>query len=243
VSKLVAIHQPNFFPWLGYFDKLARSDVFVILDHVQFSKTKGNWGNRVQLLLNRQPRWVTMPVRRDFHGVRRFNEMLASPQLPWRDDLIKTLRTNYGRAPRFAEVFSVIEPLVLNPIDNLGDYNVSAIKTLARNLKVDPDKIVLSSQFAVESQATQMLIDLVGAVGGDGYLNGGGASGYLEPEKFAGAGIELVQQNFQHPVYPQVGGVGFAPGLSCLDAVFNCGFEAVGSWLKGTGKQMDNSAA
>jgi hypothetical protein len=246
VSKLVAIHQPNFFPWLGYFSKIARADLFIILDHVQFPKTKGNWGNRVPLLVSGKPRFFTMPIRRDYHGVRRFNEMLASAQVSWREDLIKTLRTNYARSAHFAEVFSVVEPLILNPIDNLADYNVSAIRALAPRLQIDPKKLVFSSQFAPESQATAMLIDLIRAVGGDGYLCGGGSAGYLEPPKFAEAGLELVFQSYRHPVYPQVGAGEFVPGLSCLDALLNCGFETVASWLHGSARQAkpaENNAA
>src|ERR1041385_6733376 len=68
--KLVAIHQPNFFPWLGYFNKIARADIFIVLDNVQFSKTGGTWSNRVRLLLEGWPMWATLPVERSFHGVR-----------------------------------------------------------------------------------------------------------------------------------------------------------------------------
>lgn len=231
MAKLVAIHQPNFFPWLGYFDKLARADVFILLDHVQYPKTKGSWGNRVQMLVGRQARFVTMPIRRDYHGLRRCNEILTSAQISWREDLLKTLRANYGRANHFGEVFSFVEPLVLNPIDNLAVYNVAAVTALARELRIDTAKMVPSSRLGVEAQATDMLVDLIRAVGGDAYLNGGGAAGYLEPEKFAAAGITLVQQDFQHPVYPQVGGMDFVPGLSFLDALFNVGFAATTSLL------------
>lgn len=233
MSKLVAIHQPNFFPWLGYFCKLARADVFVMLDHVQFPKTKGNWSNRVQLLIGQKPRYVTMPICRDYQGVRRVNEMLVSSQGAWREDMVKTVRTNYGRAAHFSEVFSWVEPLILNPTNNLSAYNLNAIRCLAQNLQIDTDKIVLSSILGVQSHSTDLLIEVVRAVGGDQYLNGGGASGYLEPEKFPAAGLGLVLQSFQHPIYPQMGGAEFVPGLSCLDALFNCGFKTVAGWLNG----------
>ena len=98
---IVAIHQPNFFPWLGYFDKLARADVFIALDHVQFPKTQGNWGNRVQLLVGGKAKWTTVPIRRDYHGVRRFDEMLIADEEPWRKGMLQTLRTNYGKAAAF----------------------------------------------------------------------------------------------------------------------------------------------
>jgi len=243
VGTVVAIHQANFFPWLGYFDKLARADRFIFLDHAQFPKTAGTWSNRVQLLVGHKPRWCTMAIRRDYHGVRRCNEMQTSAQVPWRKDLIQTLRANYGRSRHFAEVFPILEPLIQNQTDDLTQYNIHAIESLAKHLGIDPGKCVRSSTLAIASQATDMLIDLVRAVGGTAYLCGDGSQGYLEPETIARAGVDLIYQAFQHPVYPQAGNSNFTPGLSCLDAVFNCGFEAVGFWLNGTRKQMGHSAA
>ncbi len=72
---VVAIHQPNFLPWLGYFDKVAKSDVFVFLDSVQAPKTGGSWLNRVRLAMNGEARWVTAPIDRTFHGVKRVHEL------------------------------------------------------------------------------------------------------------------------------------------------------------------------
>ena len=75
VKKVVAIHQPNFFPWLGFFNKVACSDVFILMDNVQFPKKGGSWSNRVQLAINGQAAWVTMPVVRSFHGTRIIKDM------------------------------------------------------------------------------------------------------------------------------------------------------------------------
>ena len=69
---LVAIHQPNFFPWLGYFDKIRRADFFILLDDVQYPKTgAGSWSNRVKVMINGEGRWLTAPVDRSFHGTRK----------------------------------------------------------------------------------------------------------------------------------------------------------------------------
>ena len=84
-ERIVAIHQPNFFPWLGYFDKIARANVFVILDSVQFPKKQGNWMNRVRVLVHGKPHWLTVPVDRTFHGVRSVREMQIASDSPWRD--------------------------------------------------------------------------------------------------------------------------------------------------------------
>ncbi|MBK8127283.1 MAG: WbqC family protein [Elusimicrobia bacterium] len=101
----VAIHQPNFFPWLGFFNKWARADVFVLLDHAQFPKTAGNWINHVQILTAGKPLWMTAPVVRAYHGVRRIDEMEINDSTDWREKTRRTWRAQYGRARCFNEAF------------------------------------------------------------------------------------------------------------------------------------------
>ena len=97
MTGLVAIHQPNFLPWLGYFDKLARADVFVLLDDAQFPKKGGTWVNRARLLVSGRPDWVTVPVDRSYHGTRTIIEMQIDDARPWRRKLI-------GRSSRATRV-------------------------------------------------------------------------------------------------------------------------------------------
>ena len=232
-SKLVAIHQPTFFPWLGYFNKIDRCDQFVVLDNVQFSKKGGTWANRVKLLVSGSPRWATMPVERDYHGVRSYAEMRIDNSNPWRDKLLQTLRTNYRAAAHFAKVFPAIEELISNPTSRLTDYNLSAILYLARALSIDVSKIVLASTLKVEGSGTDLLVSITKSVGGTAYLCGGGASGYQEDAKFAAAGLDLIYQSFQHPVYEQANAREFVPGLSVIDALMNCGFERTAALIQG----------
>ncbi|MFN2533461.1 MAG: WbqC family protein [Pyrinomonadaceae bacterium] len=227
-SNIVAIHQPTFFPWLGFFNKIHRANVFVILDNVQFSKKGGTWANRVKLLVGAKPKWITMPVDRNYHGVRTYGEMMIDNGIPWRDKLLKTIHFSYGRAPHFAEVFPTIESLVSNPTPRLTDYNLSAILYLVKVFGIDVSKIVFASSLKTEGTATDLLISIVKAANGTAYLCGGGAGGYQEDEKFAAAGLNLIYQNFQHPVYEQISGQNFVTGLSVIDALMNCGFRKTG---------------
>src|SRR6476469_2950104 len=144
-TLVVAIHQPTFFPWLGYFNKIVRCDRFVVLDTVQFPKKGGTWANRVKLLINGEPGWVTMPVERSYHGVRTYAQMRIDNSAPWREKLLQTIRTNYGGSAYFDQVFPVIEDLVRNPTTSLTDYNLSAILYLAKALGVDTANIVRAS--------------------------------------------------------------------------------------------------
>lgn len=223
--KIVAIHQPNFFPWLGFFDKIARSDVFILMDNVQFPKTGGGWGNRVQLIVNRQAAWITMPIVRSYHNTRLVKDMQINNSTLWREKLLKTLQMNYAHSSFFAQAFPFFENLVNNPTDKLADYNESAIRAIATALNLGTSRLVTGSSLETTGGATDLLISMTHAVDGTAYLCGGGADIYQENDKFAQAGIELIYQQFQHPIYPQASTPEFVQGLSIIDVLMNCGIE------------------
>jgi len=223
--KVVAIHQPNFFPWLGFFDKIARADIFILMDNVQFPKKGGGWSNRVQLVVNGQVAWVTMPVVRSFHGTRLINEMQIDNSTPWREKLLRTVQANYARAPFFEQMFPFFTDLMHNPTNSLADYNKTVIRTLTAAIGLDTSRLVTGSTLDTEGAATDLLISMTRVAGGNAYLCGGGASGYQEDDKFMAAGVELIYQDFKHPVYPQVNTESFIPGLSIVDTLMNCGID------------------
>lgn len=224
--KVVAIHQPNFFPWLGYFDKIVRSDAFIFLDHVQFPKKGGVWSNRVKLLAGNEARWVTAPIKRGYSGVVRVDEVVWAEQ-PWRKRMLHTLKTNYGRAPFFRETFDFFEPLILNPENNLARYNVQAIVSILDHLGIASTEIFQSSAFNLNSSSTELLISLTQSVDGSAYMCGGGADGYQEDPLFLTAGLELIYQDFRHPSYQQNRGKDFIAGLSIIDAFMFSGLVGV----------------
>ncbi len=222
---VVAIHQPNFFPWLGFFNKIFRSDIFIIMDNVQFPRTGGTWVNRVKIIINGKADWITVPVDRNFHGTKLINEMKICNAVFWRPKILKTIYHSYKHATYFNQVFPVLEELINNPTDSLVEFNLKSIKYLCSCLNIDTSKIVLGATLNCEGKATDLLISMVKAVNGTAYLCGAGASGYQEDEKFFNAGIKLIYQNFKHPVYPQFNSNEFISGLSIIDVLMNCGFE------------------
>lgn len=230
--RLVAIHQPNFFPWLGFFDKIARADVFVVLDHVQFPKSRdGNWTNRVKMDVYGTAAWVTVPLVRGYEGLRRIDEMQIDGSTPWRRKLLRSLQDSYGRAAHFRDVFPAITELVNFPADLVAEYNLNAITAVATALGLPIAHLVRSSTLAVSGGKTDLLVEIVRAVGGDTYLAGGGASGYQDDDLLAASGLDVVYQSFVHPIYPQRGGAPFVPGLSVLDVLFHCGFAGAAQVL------------
>lgn len=224
----IAIHQPNFFPWLGYFHKILNCDRFVFLDDVQNPRTgSGTWTNRVRILLNGEARWFTVPVRREASGMSSIQEIRFFDFQKFKTGFFATLKCNYGKTAHFTEVCSVFEDCFINEPEYLADFNRACVTLIASELGVPQDRFVRSSQLDTgDTAGTGRLIAIVRALGGDCYLSGGGASGYQDDTEFEREGIELQYQGFKHPEYGQGGGV-FVPGLSALDALFHVGFEGV----------------
>ncbi len=229
--RLVAVHQPNFFPWLGYFDKARRADVFVVLDNCQFAKKGGTWSNRVRLMVGGKAAWCTVPVERNFSGVRLVCDIRIHDELPWREKMLATVRASYGRSPFYADVMPWLEELIRFPSCQLSEYNLNAVRFLMNLLRIDTSKLVIGSTLGVTGAATELLINIVGAVGGDRYLAGGGAEGYQDDAMFAEHGIGLVYQSFDHPTYQQHRSTDFMPGLSIIDALMNCGVDGTRQML------------
>jgi hypothetical protein len=217
LSRIVAIHQPNFFPWLGFFDKARRADVFVLLDGVAYSR--GSWSNRVRINVRGAPHWIGCNVRRMPLGTL-ISEIHIDESSPWRVKLLKTLDANYRRAHNYDCAMCILEPLIRNPEANLAAFNTQCIRTLAGHLGVTP-KFVLHSELETSSSGTRLLVEITKAIGADTYLAGGGASGYQEDELFEASGLKLIQQKFVPATY----GVPdrFIPGLSVIDYLMQDG--------------------
>ena len=235
MNRIVAIHQPNFFPWLGYFDKIACCDAFVILDDVQFSKTGGTWTNRVKLLISGEPRWITAPINRNYSGVRKISEMEFRGDQLWRGKILRTIEMNYKKAPFYVEMFSFFEVLINNPENNIAEYNSKAVLCICEELGLERDKLFWSSNLTHEGDSNELLVSLTKVVGGNTYMCGGGADGYQDDAVFVSAGIELKHLDFQHPKYPQYNAAVFQTGLSIIDAVANLGWGRTTELLGSSG--------
>lgn len=230
-DRIVAIHQPNFFPWLGYFDKITRSDAFVFLDEVQIPKKGGTWSNRVKLLVSGKARWVTAALDRDYSGVRNINEAHFKANEPWRENVLKTIKFNYGSAPHFDEIYNFIAPLINYSESNIAEYNIHAILTITDKLGIPESKFHKQSELSYKGEANELLFSLTHNLDGDIYMCGGGADDYQDDELFAEFGIKLKYQDFDHPKYRQKGTDEFVEGLSIIDPLMNLGIESTARLL------------
>lgn len=229
---VVAIHQPNFFPWLGYFDKINRADVFVFMDDVIYPKSgsgMGTWSNRVKILVQGTEHWIGCPVVRE-HGAQIIKKVRINQQQNWQEKILKTIKYNYARAPFFNETMAWLETLIMDTEELLAEYNIKDILTICELLGIN-STFIRQSELETNVASTDLLIEIVEKVGGQAYLCGGGAGGYQEDDKFDLAGIKLIYQDFNHPIYTQPGTI-FIPGLSIIDAFMNLGIEGTRGILK-----------
>ena len=219
--SVCAIHQPNFFPWLGYFDKIRRADHFVFLDGVAYPKSgnsMSSWVNRVRIAVNGEAVWIRAPVVRE-SGEQIIRGVRIDDSAPWRDKIVRTLEINYRRAPRFEPCMALMEPLIRHRCEWLADYNVNAVTRLAAALGLQ-GKFVRQSALDVKGHSTELLVDLVRALGASTYLSGDGAEGYQQDELFARHGIGLERLNFIPRSY--AASAAFVPGLSVIDFLMHC---------------------
>lgn len=225
---IVAIHQPHFLPWLGYLDRMIRADLFIVLDHVQFERR--NYQNRSRILLDGGPHWLTVPVQQHSREEAICSKRLDNPPPGtarwWGANHARTLRHAYRHAPFVDRYAPAVQEILETRHERLIDLNQALLDLLRTELAI-ATPLVRSSELAVSSTKSDLILDLCRAVGADSYLAGmGGSRDYLDRSAFAAAGIDIVWQDFNHPHYRQCGDGSFVPGLSALDLLFNHGSES-----------------
>lgn len=224
----VAIHQPNFLPWLGYFYKMAQCDVFVLLDNVQY--TKNSFINRNRIKTPQEVMWLTVPVKIKGRFGQLINNVEIDNTVDWRRKHLGTLETNYRKAKFFEPIFQSLKTIYfMGDWNNLCELNIRLLEWTLSLLKLEK-KLIRASDLNVEGESTQLLINIVKKLGGNIYLSGFGGAKYQEEELFKKAGVALTYYSFEHPVYPQLW-VGFVPNLSIIDLLFNCGPESLKVFL------------
>ena len=217
----LAIHQPNYLPWLGYFHKIHRADIFVFLDDVQYSKN--SYTNRVQVLQKESARWLTLPVSYNFgdhiHAV-----TAAEPS--WRKRHLDSLKGFYSKAPCFRDVWPDFEAMYDEVANEcLADINVHLVQTITRHLEFQCQFKRSSNLDTGDTISDDRLVQITALLAPGGrYLSGSGGAHYQDTAKFEAAGLQVDYQNFDHPTYAQQS-QSFTPGLSVVDAVFSIGWR------------------
>lgn len=224
-SKSMAMHQPNYLPWLGYFYKMQHADVFVYLDSVQYPRGR-NLAARNRIKTPNGPQYLTVPVTlsKDGDGMASYNDAMFADG-KWKSKHLRTLQMNYRKAPFFDEVFALIEP-VIEGAERLVDLNIDLIETVANYLDIPGQRIRLSRLLKDPGQKSQLIVDICKQTSADIYLSGtGGGKDYNDEVLLGEHGIRLAYSDFEEVAYTQLWGE-FEPRLSAVDALFNLGADA-----------------
>jgi len=217
--RTLVVLQPGYLPWLGFFDQMSRSDVFVYYDDVQFDKH--GWRNRNRVKSPHGPHWLTVPVRHSGLDFPLINQIEIDNRRPWARKQLGSIRHFYARAPYLAQYLPELESLLTRTWQRLIDLDMAIVEHMCRWLRIDR-RIVLASELGVPGVKSERLLNLCLKLDATRYLSGSAARSYLDIRLFERAGIEVEWQDYQHPVYPQQHGA-FVPYLSALDLILNCG--------------------
>jgi len=215
----IGIHQPNYLPYLGFFDKIRRSDIFVILDDAQFSK--GDFHNRNRIKTSSGSKWITVPVVESFKPINNtyINNQLRFDKLKWSDYHLSLLNENYRKALCFNSVFPKLSEIYSQQYEYLSSINIHLIRLICSLLEIKTP-LYFSSELRLKSNSTQRLVDICEHFNADVYLSGQDGPKYMDMNLFQKRQIEVEVQNFVHPIYNQLFD-GFIPYLSALDFLFN----------------------
>lgn len=217
--RLISIQQPESFPWLGFFDKIRQVDCVVFLDNVQFKKRYFENRNKVRTYQG----WTYLgtPVLSKGRYTQKICDVEIDNSRPWQKDIVNTLQCNYRKAPYWAALGDDLCALVEKPYEKLVDFNLAVIFLMLRKLGVEREWRMASS-LATTTSGSALIHEICVKLEAEAYLSGKDGRNYLEEAPFSASGVQLLYQDFQHPVYSQLHGA-FEPAMSVVDLFFNHG--------------------
>lgn len=222
-AATVVVLQPGYLPWLGFFDQLRRSDVFVYYDDVQYNKH--GWRNRNRIKTQSGPLWLTVPVRHSGLGFPRIIDIEIDARSPWARKHVQSIRQAYARAPYLPRYAPELEEMLERRWARLVDLDIAVAGMMARWLGISRP-IMRSSELGITGERSERLVAICRRFGAKTYLSGDVAQDYLDTELFLRNGIHVEWQRFTHPVYPQLHGA-FEPYMSAIDLILNCGDDSL----------------
>jgi hypothetical protein len=223
-GRTLAVLQPGYLPWLGFFDLLDRADVFVIYDDVDFDKN--GWRNRNRIKTGQGVSWLSVPVLTSGRSGQLVNETAIDKNQFWQRKHIRSIREAYAKAPYFHDYVEPLSELLSRPWERLVDLDMALIALMASWLGLGDKPMPLSSGLGIPRGRNERLLAMCERFDADTYLSGNLAKTYLDVEAFRQQGVRVEWQDYVHPVYDQLHGR-FEPHLSALDLIFNAGPDSL----------------
>lgn len=226
----LALMQPYFLPYLGYWQLLAAADQFVLYDEVNY--IKGGWINRNRILINGQPSWLTVPLAHA-SPYQAIHTLQLDPSPRWRDKLLKTLQLTYGQSPHFDTVFPLLEHIVRYPTRSLAGFLAHQLQQLATAMGIQTPQLRSSQAYLPrqpEQSAQARVVDLCQQAHATHYLNLIGGQTLYSGADFHAAGLALRFIDLQPLPYPQKA-ASFVSHLSIVDSLMAVGFSGIQPYL------------
>ena len=221
---VIGILQPGYLPWLGFFEQMWRSDIFVIYDDVQYDKE--GWRNRNRIKSANGVQWLSVPVLFKLSDAPLIKDIKIDNKTNWRKKHLASIRQNYTKAPFFKDYIGFFEAAYARHWEYLLDLDMFFIAGLAQFLGMADKVIHLSSSVGVQGDRIGRLINLCRHFGVDTFYEGHSGRNYIDEELFLAQGVTVEYQSYQHPMYNQLYGE-FVPYLSVIDLLFNHGRESI----------------
>ena len=220
----IGILQPGYLPWLGFFEQMYKSNIFVIYDDVQYDKH--GWRNRNRIKIANGIQWLTVPVLVNFKEHPLVNEVRIDNKINWRKKHLFSIRQNYSKAPFFEKYLNIFEDAYSKDWEYLVDIDMHFIVKLAECLGMSDKEIVRSSSLNVTGDTIERLIRICKIFNANTFYEGSSGRNYIDETLFAEHGIKIEYQDYKHPVYNQLYG-DFIPYLSVIDLLYNHGEESL----------------
>jgi hypothetical protein len=229
---IIGILQPGYLPWLGFFEQMYRSDIFVLYDDVQYDKE--GWRNRNRIKTVNGGQWLTVPVLVTFSDRPLISDIRINNEVNWRKKHLTSIMQNYGKTPFFEDYHQLFEEAYSREWEFLVDLDVYFIMKLAECLGMEGKKIIRSSALPVQGERIERLVHLCKHFGADTFYEGAAGRNYIDEGAFLKEGVRVEFQDYDHPIYSQLYGE-FVSHLSVIDLLFNHGKESL-SILTNQGK-------
>lgn len=220
----IAIMQPTYLPWIGYFGMIDRVDIFVFLDSVQFARR--SWQQRNRIKTANGPLMLTVPVHKKGARDQTIAEVRIDEQAQFPLTHMRAIEHALKKAPHYATHAEALFGILGGGRSGLSDLNIALITWLAESFGID-SRFVRSTEIEAEGAKADLLVSICQALGGDAYLSAPGSRDYIEASgAFEAHGIEVVYHDYRHPTYPQLHGA-FEPYMSAIDLLFNVGPQSL----------------
>jgi hypothetical protein len=221
---VISINQPSYLPWLGYYDRIKKSDIHVILDSVQFEKNSVTNRNKVRIPSGWC--WLTVPLKTKGHfGNLRISDLEISNNLAWEKKHWETIRINYSKAPYYKDHITFFEKIYSVKWERLNDIN-SAINEYFLNILGIKTQIFRSTNLPITEKKNALVLNICKHFGATTYISGPFGKHYLDLATFEKEKIKVVFHEYKCKEYKQVF-PNFEPNLSAIDDLFNCGIQCL----------------